>query len=188
MITKYFRGLNYQNSLITGFYVVHNGNDEYYVCNYNDRYKGKNEIISLIKSLRSYEHLKANDFDFHHVIEEQHLSDITFSSQLSFNYANMPTVLLHKGEHKRYSAILHVKETRLLYLRDQERFSRPMTSSYARKSAAVKLFNDEGSHEIGHRITILKEIYDAVYEGNKILRTIINNILSEYRRILTIGH
>jgi hypothetical protein len=142
----------------------------------------------LLTLLPAYRKLTANDFDFHHIVEEQHLADISFSHQLCFNYGNMPTVMIHKGEHKRYNAILHTRETRHLYLRDAGKFTSQNLSSLERKQAAVKLFNngvsDEGTSELFNRISILKEIYGNVYEGNNVLKTISNNIFKEYLKQL----
>lgn len=184
MITQYFKNLNYYNSSFMGFYVLHYLRDEYYVCAYNDRNKSKNEIISLLTKLPSYRNLTAGDFDFHHVVEDQHLADISLNSRLFYDYGNMPTIMIHKEEHKRYNAILHTKETRFLYLRDQEKFTRQNLSADKRRKIARNILNNNNHSAIIARIKILGEIYESVYEGNKILQIIAKNIFHEYQQSL----
>lgn len=96
--------------------------------------------------------------------------------------------MVHKGEHKRYNAILHTRETRSLYLRDQQNFTSQRLSSHARKQAAISVYNDgnepAGVAEIQARISILKDIYHSVYEGNRVLKVIASNIFREYEKLL----
>jgi hypothetical protein len=192
MVTSYLRSLNYSPSSFDSFYVVTSGRDSYYVCAYKDRNNAKKDVMELLTMLPAYQKLTIKDFDFHHIVEEQHLADITFSNELYFNYGNMPTVLVHKGEHQRYNAILHVKESRSLYLRDQEKFTgQKLRDSHARKQATITLLNNgtkgEGIEEISNRISILKEMYSSVYEGNRILKTISNNIFDAFKHELKIS-
>ncbi|HEX9513137.1 MAG TPA: hypothetical protein VF939_21755 [Puia sp.] len=192
MITDYFRTLTYSKSETERFYRVKGANTEFLICAFKDRDSGKSEIINALKRMPEYRHLNAGDFDFHHIVEKQHMADISFLGELERDYQNFPTAMIHKKEHKeRYNSILHTKETRLLYMRDAINPVRAkQNSSVIRQTSTIQLFgnglNPAGMQELRSRINILKEIYWAAYEGNDVFRIISRNILNKYDRSLNL--
>ena len=189
MITDYFKPLTYSMSETKRFYRVKGSNAEFFFCAFKDRDSGKNEIIDALRRMPVYNHLSAGDFEFHHIVEKQHLADISFLGQMDIDYQNFPTAMIHKDEHKkRYNAILHTRETRLLYLRDGINPIKRHRSSATRQRSSVQLFdsglNRDGIQELRSRIAILKDIYRWAYEGNDVFTVIANNILNEYSRAL----
>lgn len=186
MITKYFSGLQSKQSDFPGFYILDYRGRSYYACAYRDRLRGKTELSSLIKSLKTFPKYQSRDFEFHHIVERLHLADISCAgSEVNTAYPAMPTVMIHKGEHHQYNMILHAGETRELYMRTAANL--PSGTENSEQSVRTMLATADSKEkelakgEIRQRIDIMNQLYHGVYENNSLLKMIASNIFSDYR-------
>ena len=187
MITKYFQSLNfYLSHGTTGLYAVNFGkHDEWYCCAYRDKDMYKRNIVHLtneISGLNTTEY----DWDFHHIIEQQHLADIPLKElglkTLAEYYANeIPTVIISKAEHQLLSSYLHFKEFRKLYYVNQ-RFTTP-SGAGARQNIANQNFakGTITKTDVNKIINGLIEMYDNVYIRHIVFKTISRNFLNDIR-------
>ncbi len=106
-LTEFLKGVNWTPSSFRNFYVAGKGKNEEYICAYVHRNSSKKEICKIMNR-------STNVFDFHHVVEHQHLADVAVDGMLNMMYEyEMPTVMMHNVKHHlAYDAILHIKETR----------------------------------------------------------------------------
>lgn len=172
-LTQFLTEVNWRPSSFSNYYVAGKGNSEEYICAYVNRNKSKKEICKIMNR-------STNVFDFHHVVEHQHLADISVDGMLDMMYDyEMPTVMMHNVKHHlACDAILHVKETRYRYLRKET----ASINVEQRQREAEKLFRSfEGRSELTKRVNEMKEIYAEVYRSEGTLRKIALNILNYYQ-------
>ena len=182
MITRYFSGINFRQSDFHGFYIIDYRGRSYYACAFRDRLRGKMEITTLIKTLKTTPAYQRSAFEFHHIVERQHLADISCAGdEVNASYPAMPSIMIHKTEHHQYNMLLHAGETRELYMRSAENIPSGVVDSEA---AVRKMLSTSDSkerelfkNEINQRIDIMNQLYHGVYEGNGLLKKIASKCL-----------
>ena len=89
-LTDFLSGTNWKKSSFSNFYVVGKGENQDYMCAYVHRNgSAKKEICEIMKRSTA-------NFDFHHIVERQHLADISVNCMLDFMYQyEISTVMLH---------------------------------------------------------------------------------------------
>ena len=136
----------------------------------------KKEICELMKR-------STGSFDFHHIVERQHLADISVNGMLDFMYQyEIPTVMLHNVKHQlAYNAILHIKETRHRYLGKESN----SIGIEERQKRAIRLsHNPEGRKLLQKQIDEMMDIYGEVYHNEPVIRKIASNILNHYSDLI----
>lgn len=185
MLTDYFRDVSFKKSTFPGFYIVQYHNRSYFACPYGERMKGKKEISAILASLKTFPKYRAAEFEFHHVVERPHLADISFEGPLVNElYGGMPAVMLHRGEHHTYNRILHSRQTRDLYMRDQQDLPEDVVESEQAVRRLLVAEKQKAKQEIRQRISIMREVYRGVYEDNNVLYVIARNIINRYDAML----
>lgn len=174
-ITQFFHGIRWKLSdSYENFYIIGLRKDEMYTCAYHDRNTAKKSIMQI----SGY---NSAEFDFHHIVEQQHLADISYDGSLHSMYEyQIPTVLLHNREHQlRYNSILHIAQTRHLYMsKEMGNIGMPK-----KQIEAMKLYcNKEGRKQLKERTLEMKNLYSDVYESDLSLKQIAMNILDHYLR------
>lgn len=172
-VTQFFLGVQWKPSDYPNFFIIGKGSNALYSCAYNDRNNGSKESIMEISR-----HSPA-DFDFHHIVEQQHLADISYNGLLTTMYNfQIPTVLLHNREHQlRYNSILHVAQTRHLYLRTETK----NLGIPEKEREATKLYsNTQGRKQLKERTLEMKKLYSVIYELDHSLKRIAMNIFDCY--------
>jgi len=191
MITKYFSNIHFRVSYeFKNFFIISYGGKAYYACAYRDREVCKGELSSFLKAQKTFPKYAEGDFHFHHIVEKQHLADISFSGDnIGIVYAAMPTIMIHKSEHKRYDRLLHIGETRKLYMRTEQHES---IKAEDKEKAVRKMFSvvspeekENAKKEIAERIDIMHQLYQETYRDNNLLKSIASNILRDYRSRLS---
>lgn len=124
MITKYFNSIN--SSLLegtSGLYALYFGKEEWFCCSYKNKDVYKKNIVNLTNQILNIKTIES-DWEFHHIIERQHLADIPLKelglATLGSYYADeIPTIIINKSEHKMLSSYFHFKQFRDLYTTHQ---------------------------------------------------------------------
>lgn len=187
MISKYFQSLNFNLSEgTTGLYALYYGNEAFYCCAYKNRNVYKRNIISLHNKITEQD-TAMHDWEFHHVVEKQHLSDIPLASlglaSLSEYYQDeIPTVILHKREHRLLNSYLHFKEFRKLY-EIQQKNARANTNAQTRH-AEVNTRYASGlvdKEDITKMVDNLTNMYRNVYIDHPLFQILSSNFLLDLK-------
>ena len=119
MKNEYLRGINRIPSDFPSIERIGIGDDYWYAV-YYETVKAKKfssikeTIVNMVKHYMT-RNTKYGDWDWHHVVETEHMAQILSKSDLYYEaWKKMPTVLIHKPEHIDYSRNFNNKESREL--------------------------------------------------------------------------
>jgi hypothetical protein len=181
MNPSYLSGLGRSISNHLGVEIINLGSDIWFVAPYmivKDRgfTPVKQELLSLLGGFTGRKIANTAEFDWHHVVESQHIRTILFKGDLH-NETNfqVPTILIHKPDHAFFSRNFNNNEFREL----------ASISNVASSNTASSLFaTPEGRKKLQQRINNLKMMYANAYVENPALFKISNNIFNSYTALL----
>lgn len=201
MIVHYFKGIRHQPSKFgNDLHVISDSRDDWYCCAYNKSQLNKQAILKeskehAAKDLRTIQRPgrkpglamvpwddNSRNWQFHHVIEEQNLSDLPLEAMgLQSNAVHhreiVPTVLVHRVEHqKSFTDPLGIGEFREMYLH-------PNASTAGKAEERVEendLLYRSGKYTLDNALDVAKQMayfYDQAYmiQGYHSLRMISRN-------------
>ena len=176
---RYFQGISYKTSSFGGLYVIRFGHDEWYSGIYNSVksttfQSTKAEIIKLTNKVKRRD-TKVLDWDWHHIVEGQHLAMLSVRGDIDVQYNHsIPVILIHKPEHRFFSQNFNNKEW--FDLIKAAKFP-----AQALQAGAMELHNnEEGKIILRKRAAALKDMYDCMYAEYPALKQVAKNILNKY--------
>lgn len=180
MNLQYLRGINRTASSFTGIDILSLGFDSWYTSHYDfvkhhSFISTKKEIIEQV-NLVTRKKTKPADWDWHHVVETEHMATILFSGNLQQEkYYEMPTILIHKPEHRFFSQNFNNNEFRELSSTSKgENTGSPFQESRT----------PEGRKRLKARINNLKMMYRHMYINYPTLSKIADNVFDRHSLLL----
>lgn len=105
MKAEYFIGVSKKRSSFPNLYVLGSGYDLWYAGPYKAvkaKSAVKKEVVNMTNSLLR-EHTSLRDWEWHHVVETQHMAHIISGSLSEEKWFHMPTILISRREHQFFS-------------------------------------------------------------------------------------
>lgn len=128
----------------------------------------KKELVELTNKLKK-RNTEPKNWDWHHVVETQHLATFLHETEKEkYNY--MPTILIHKPEHRFFSRNFNNNAFREL-----------ATIPKPKRKKSLDVFNSglattENRHQRKHTINNLRMMYNNMYIKYPTLKKIANNV------------
>jgi hypothetical protein len=125
----------------------------------------KTQIVNLTNTIKNRD-TRIEDWDWHHVVESQHIALITVNGNLEQDvFYGMPTILIHKPEHRFFSRNSNNNNFKQLV---------GIIDEIGKKKAvdAGDLFS------IKNQISNFRMMYNNLYVGYPILQNIANNVFN----------
>ena len=184
-----------------GLYRLGSGNDIWLCCAYKDKDVYKKYILDLTNRIAQASGTRTTteyDWEFHHVIEKQHLADIPLEAlglgNLVTYYDEMiPTIIINKAEHKTISSYLHVKEFRELYLFELVNQSSANAIVSTRATERQKVANSNLSsrfiteEDVIRMIDNMAWMYGNAYRAHPIFQVISKNFFNVMKKRIIFG-
>ncbi len=158
------------------FAVPHHIRGWRYISTYADGKFCKDKIFSLLKKHGQEE--SPSEWDLHHIVEGNHLSEIDFDGRLMAEYNNgLPCVLIHRREeHELYSRLFRLSAAKAL-------FRANLTGDKTQRSATAQdeAKTPEGKVLMIARLDKLANLYKHAYMGDTPLQKIAANVFRVLR-------
>jgi hypothetical protein len=164
MKAEYLTGVFIKSSSFSDIYILGDYNDVWYAGSYSkvkNNHSAKETIVDLTNKIYSRND-QTSDWEWHHVVETQHMREIVNDDLQRIKDFNMPTILISKNEHSF--------------------FSRNFNNNAFRELANISMVKDdfrmkyEDSQKMITRIKNLKYMYWNAYQGYKTLEKIAFNV------------
>lgn len=121
------------------------------------------DSVNMIKRRKT----ETKDWDWHHVVETQHISYIVNGSLHQVEQRDMPTILIHKPEHRYFSQNFNNNAFREL-----------ATISTGRNKRIIAPTDNVTSKNRINRIENLRMVYNHMYLHYPTLQKIANNVFN----------
>lgn len=174
MKASYLTGVNRKPSSFTNIIILGSGTDVWYAGSYNDvksNHSTKKEIVRLTNGITGQD-TSPYDWDWHHVVETQHMSYIINGNLHQEEWHSMPTILISKNEHHYLSQNYNNNAFRELTNIAQGRKIQERSNSDSDKEKRVA------------KIESLKMMYNNAYLSHPTLRKIANNVFNYHLNLL----
>ena len=174
MKPEYLFGVTRQPSSFPNIEIIGDGMNTWYAAAYDvvkaDSFRStKREIVDYINQAM-HRNTQTRDYDWHHVVETQHISQFVLSSLVyQEKLFNMPTILIHKPEHRFFSQNFNNNDFR--ELTDIGKGTNTSISTQV-------LSNPTRKAELRTKIEDLKLMYNHMYQSYPTLRKIANNVFN----------
>jgi|GEM_PF-2438170 len=180
MKPQYLTNINTQPSTFPGLEILSLGDSTWYAGDYttvkSNKFKDiKKEIVELINFSMNRKTIR-KDWDWHHVVETQHISQFIEGVKVhQEEWHNMPTILIHKPEHKFFSQNFN------------NNAFRELTDTQKGRVHHVDLHKKQNTAQLKQVKTTIKnlqDMYNSMYSGYTVLRKIANNVFNYHLRSL----
>jgi len=181
MKSLYLNDINRQPSTFSGLEIFSLGDSTWYAGDYttvkSNKFKGtKKEIVTRTNQITKRK-TNPEDWEWHHVVETQHISQFIEGVKVhQEEWHNMPTILIHKPEHKFFSQNFNNNAFRELTGIQKGRVHHH-TDLYKKQSIDQR-------NQLENTIKNLQDMYNNMYMDYPILRKIANNVFNYHLSVL----
>jgi hypothetical protein len=181
MHAAYLNGVSRQSSSFNNkLEILEAGRDVWYAAQYSDvKYTPfssiKQQIVTSINAITG-EKTDICNYDWHHVVETQHIAQFLFTGSLEDQkWSLVPTILIHKPEHRFFSQNFNNNEFRELSGTEKSN-----QNSFSLHAASTKTERDN----LRVKINSIQYMYDLMYLNYPTLKTIAKNIFDYHLNLL----
>lgn len=180
MKSQYLTNINREPSTFPGLKILSLGDSTWYAGTYttvkSNKFKNiKKEIVELV-NIATKRSTKPKDWEWHHVVETQHISQFIEGIKVhQEEWHNMPTILIHKPEHKFFSQNFN------------NNAFRELTGTQKGRVHHVDLHKKQSidqRNQLKASIKSMQQMYSNMYANYPVLHKIANNVFDYHLRLL----